>query len=92
MIQKAIEEYRMGFKKLVEKEDWNVCLNLISIISDNVKNLNPPLVKPLIRLEREFLMHYNLNKLKEINKKFESELLDGLMEINTKFSSESIVK
>lgn len=87
MIQKAITEYRMGFKQLVEKEDWKTCTNLISIISENVRNLNPPLVKSLSRLEKEFLMHHNLNKLKEINKKFETELLEDLKEINSKFKA-----
>jgi len=92
MIQKAIEEYRMGFKQLVEKEDWKTCLNLISIISENVKGLNPPLVKPLESKVKEFLWHYNLNKLKEINKKFESELLKDLKEVNSKFKVEIIEK
>lgn len=92
MIQKAIKEYRMGFKQLVEKEDWKTCLNLISIISENVKGLNPPLVKPLSRLEKEFLMHHNLNKLKEINTKFETELLEDLKEVNLKFKAEIIEK
>ncbi|HKM93148.1 MAG TPA: DEAD/DEAH box helicase [Prolixibacteraceae bacterium] len=76
MIQKAIEEYRTGFMQLVEKEDWQTCLKLISIISKHVKGLNPPLVKPLNRLEKVFLMHYNLNKLKEINTKFSSEIIE----------------
>jgi hypothetical protein len=65
LVQKAIELYRKGFKRLAEIESWENVKSLLYIFNEKVLDFNSDIKTLMDQLSSEILIHRTGFRLKE---------------------------